>query len=137
MILLDAMQKSYDNEVTDEFMKPIVVTDKNGEAIGKLKEGDVVVFFNFRNDRAKELTIALTQKDLPEFGMKTIPLYYCTMTPYDATFKGLHIIYPKENADNTIGEILSCCRKNTAQDCRNRKICTCDFFLFRRTRGSV
>ena len=87
-------------------MKPIVVVDDKGDPVGKFKEGDVVVFFNFRNDRAKELTIALTQKDMPEYGMKTIPLYYCTMTPYDATFKGLHIIYPKENADNTIGRCL-------------------------------
>jgi 2,3-bisphosphoglycerate-independent phosphoglycerate mutase len=105
--ITDAMQKSYDNDITDEFMKPIVVVNDRGEAVGKVKEGDVIVFFNFRNDRAKELTIALTQKDLPEFGMRTIPLYYCTMTPYDATFKGLHVIYPKENADNTIGEVLS------------------------------
>ena len=64
--IIDAMQESYNAGVTDEFMKPIVVTDKNGEAIGKVKEGDVIVFFNFRNDRAKELTIALTQKDMPE-----------------------------------------------------------------------
>jgi 2,3-bisphosphoglycerate-independent phosphoglycerate mutase len=105
--ITDAMKKSYDNDITDEFMKPIVVVNDRGEAVGKVKEGDVIVFFNFRNDRAKELTIALTQKDLPEFGMRTIPLYYCTMTPYDATFKGLHVIYPKENADNTIGEVLS------------------------------
>jgi len=105
--IIEAMQKSYDNDITDEFMKPIVVVNDKGEAAGKVKEGDVIVFFNFRNDRAKELTIALTQKDLPEFGMRTIPLYYCTMTPYDATFKGLHVIYPKENADNTIGEVLS------------------------------
>ena len=104
--ILKAMQESYDNEVTDEFMKPVVVTDSKGEPLGKLREGDVVVFFNFRNDRAKELTIALTQKDMPESGMKTMPLYYCTMTPYDATFKGLHVIYPKENADHTIGEII-------------------------------
>jgi 2,3-bisphosphoglycerate-independent phosphoglycerate mutase len=105
--ILDAMQKSYDAGVTDEFMKPIVVTGSNGEAVGKLKEGDVVVFFNFRNDRAKELTIVLTQKDMPEAGMKTIPLHYCTMTPYDATFNGLHVIYPKENADMTIGEVIA------------------------------
>ncbi len=85
--IVQEMLKSYEAGVTDEFMKPIVVTD-NGKPIGKIKEGDVVVFFNFRNDRAKELTIALTQKDMPECGMKTIPLYYCTMTPYDATFQG-------------------------------------------------
>jgi 2,3-bisphosphoglycerate-independent phosphoglycerate mutase len=127
--ILDAMQKSYDNEVTDEFMNPIVVTDKNGEAIGKLKEGDVVVFFNFRNDRAKELTIALTQKDMPEFGLKTMPLYYCTMTPYDATFKGLHIIYPKENADNTIGEILAAAGKTQLRIAETEKYAHVTFFF--------
>jgi 2,3-bisphosphoglycerate-independent phosphoglycerate mutase len=105
--IVEAMQKSYDGGVTDEFMKPIVVVDKNANPVGRLKEGDVVVFFNFRNDRPKELTIVLTQKDMPECGMKTIPLYYCTMTPYDSTFKGLHVIYPKENADRTMGEILA------------------------------
>jgi 2,3-bisphosphoglycerate-independent phosphoglycerate mutase len=105
--ILDSMQKSYDSGVTDEFMKPVVVVDDNGNPVGTIKEGDVIVFFNFRNDRAKELTMALTQKDMPEAGMFTIPLYYCTMTPYDATFRGLHIIYPKENADNTMGEVLA------------------------------
>jgi 2,3-bisphosphoglycerate-independent phosphoglycerate mutase len=105
--IIKGMQDSYDNGVTDEFMKAIVVTDEKGNPVGTIKEGDVIVFFNFRNDRAKELTIALTQKDMPEHGMKTIPLHYCTMTPYDATFKGLHIIYDKENANNTIGEILA------------------------------
>ncbi len=104
--ILSAIQESYDNGITDEFMKPIVVTDEKGEPIGTLKEGDVVVFFNFRNDRARELTIVLTQKDMPEAGMHTIPLYYCTMTPYDATFKGLHVIYPKDNVENTIGEVI-------------------------------
>ena len=127
--VLDAMQKSYDAEVTDEFMKPVVVTNEKGEAIGKLKEGDVVVFFNFRNDRAKELTIALTQKDMPEFGMKTIPLYYCTMTPYDATYKGLHIIYPKENADNTIGEILSAAGKTQLRIAETEKYAHVTFFF--------
>lgn len=105
--ILEAMQKSYDSGITDEFMKPITVVDEKGKPVGTIKEGDVIIFFNFRNDRAKELTIALTQKDLLEFGMKTIPLYYCTMTPYDATFSGLHIIYPKENVTNTIGEVIA------------------------------
>ncbi len=105
--VVEAMEQSYRDEVTDEFMKPFVVVDDEGNPVGKLKDGDVVIFFNFRNDRAKELTIALTQKDMPEFGMKTMPLHYCTMTPYDATFKGLHVIYPKENAGNTIGEVIS------------------------------
>ncbi|MCU4175680.1 2,3-bisphosphoglycerate-independent phosphoglycerate mutase [Carboxylicivirga sp. N1Y90] len=101
--LLASIQASYDAEVTDEFIKPIV----NSSVDGKIAEGDVVVFFNFRNDRAKELTIALTQKDLPEHGMKTIPLHYCTMTPYDAKFEGLHILFDKENVKQTIGEVVS------------------------------
>ena len=127
--IIDAMQESYDEGITDEFMKPLVVVDGNGEAIGRLREGDVVVFFNFRNDRAKELTIALTQKDLPEFGMKTLPLYYCTMTPYDATFRGLHVIYPKENADNTIGEVLANAGKTQLRIAETEKYAHVTFFF--------
>ncbi len=98
----EAIQASYDNGVTDEFIKPIIV-----EKEGTIKENDVVIFYNFRNDRAKELTIALTQKDMPEEGMKTLPLYFCTMTPYDAAFEGLHILFDKENVQNTLGEYIS------------------------------
>lgn len=127
--ITDAMQESYNTGVTDEFMKPIVVTDKNGYAIGKVEEGDVIVFFNFRNDRTKELTIALTQKDMPENGMKTIPLYYCTMTPYDATFKGLHIIYPKQNAENTIGEVLAAAGKHQLRIAETEKYAHVTFFF--------
>ena len=127
--IIRGMQDSYDNGVTDEFMKPIIVTDDNNLPIGTIKEGDVIVFFNFRNDRAKELTIALTQKDMPEFGMKTIPLYYCTMTPYDATFRGLHIIYDKENADNTIGEILSKAGKKQLRIAETEKYAHVTFFF--------
>ncbi|MEN8156145.1 MAG: 2,3-bisphosphoglycerate-independent phosphoglycerate mutase [Bacteroidota bacterium] len=105
--VVSAIGESYDRGVTDEFVKPIVVVDKSGQPVGTLQEGDVVVFINFRNDRAKELTIALTQKDLPEHGMETLPLHYCTMTPYDATFKGLHVIYDKQNVTNTMGEVVS------------------------------
>jgi 2,3-bisphosphoglycerate-independent phosphoglycerate mutase len=127
--VIAAMQESYNAGVTDEFMKAIVVTDSKGEAIGKVKEGDVVVFFNYRNDRAKELTIVLTQKDMPENGMKTIPLYYCTMTPYDATFQGLHIIYPKENAENTIGEVLAAAGKNQLRIAETEKYAHVTFFF--------
>jgi len=127
--ILDGMQKSYDNGVTDEFMRPLVVVDGNGEAIGKVKEGDVIIFFNFRNDRAKELTIVLTQKDMPEFGMKTLPLHYCTMTPYDATFKGLQIIYPKENANNTLGEVLSDAGKTQLRIAETEKYAHVTFFF--------
>ncbi len=102
--VLEAIQRSYDEGVTDEFIKPIVAVDNTGKPLATIKEGDMVIFFNFRNDRAKELTIALTQRDLTDFGMHTIPLYYCTMTPYDATFEGLHILFDKDNVDNTLGE---------------------------------
>ena len=90
--------------VTDEFIKPI----NNANVDGTIKEGDVVIFFNYRNDRAKELTIVLTQQDMPEQGMHTIPglQYYC-MTPYDASFKGVHILFDKENVQNTLGEYLA------------------------------
>ena len=102
--MVAAMQESYDEGVTDEFVKAI----HNSTVDGTIKEGDVVIFFNYRNDRAKELTIVLTQQDMPEEGMRTIPglQYYC-MTPYDAGFKGVHIIFPKENVEDTLGEYLS------------------------------
>ncbi len=107
MNVVQALQESYDQGVTDEFVKPIVIVDRENQPLGTIREGDVVVFFNFRNDRAKELTIVLTQKDMPEHGMQTIPLHYCTLTPYDATFQGMHIIFDKENVHNTMGEVLS------------------------------
>ncbi|MBQ6191222.1 MAG: 2,3-bisphosphoglycerate-independent phosphoglycerate mutase [Bacteroidaceae bacterium] len=102
--MVKAMQESYDEGVTDEFIKPI----HNNTVNGCIEEGDVVIFINFRNDRAKELTIVLTQQDMPEQGMKTIPglQYYC-MTPYDASFTGVHILFPKENVENTLGEYIS------------------------------
>lgn len=83
-----AMQKSYDEGVTDEFVKPVVRIDEDGNPIGMIRPNDVVIFFNYRNDRAKELTIVLTQEDMPQQGMHTLPLYYCCMTPYDAKFEG-------------------------------------------------
>ena len=102
--MVAAMQESYDEGVTDEFVKPI----NNSTVDGTIKEGDVVIFFNYRNDRAKELTIVLTQHDMAEQGMYTIPdlQYYC-MTPYDASFTGVHILFPKENVTNTLGEYIS------------------------------
>ncbi len=105
--LISAIQLSYDNDITDEFIKPIVNVDSSGKPIGLIKEGDVVIFFNFRNDRAREITEVLTQTDMPEFGMKTIPLYYCTLTPYDSTYKGIHILFDKDNVTKTIGEVVA------------------------------
>lgn len=102
--MVAAMQESYDEGVTDEFVKPIV----NSTVDGRIKEGDVVIFFNYRNDRAKELTMVLTQQDMPEEGMHTIKdlQYYC-MTPYDASFTGVHILFKKENVQETLAEYLS------------------------------
>ena len=105
--MVAAMQKSYDEGVTDEFVKPIVRVDENGNPVGTIKPNDMVIFFNYRNDRAREITVALTQQDMPEQGMHTMPLYYCCMTPYDASFTGLHILFDKENVNNTIGEVVS------------------------------
>ena len=105
--MVAAVQSSYDNDVTDEFIKPIVHVDSEGRPVGTIKPNDVVIFFNYRNDRAKELTIVLTQQDMPEEGMHTMPLYYCCMTPYDAKFEGLHILFDKDNVPNTIGEYIA------------------------------
>lgn len=103
----EAMEASYAADVTDEFVKPIVHI-RDGKPLAKIEKGDVVIFFNYRNDRARELTIVLTQQDMPEHGMTTIPEldYYC-MTPYESSFTGLHILFPKENVQNTMGEIVS------------------------------
>ena len=105
--MVQAMQQSYDEGVTDEFIKPIVNVNNNGQPVAKIEEGDVVIFFNFRNDRAKELTIVLTQEDMREHGMHTIPLQYFTMTPYDSSFRGLNVLYDKDNVQNTMGEYVS------------------------------
>ena len=105
--MVAAVQNSYNNDVTDEFIKPIVHVDGEGNPVGVIKPNDVVIFFNYRNDRAKEITIVLTQQDMPEEGMHTLPLYYCCMTPYDAKFEGLHILFDKDNVPNTIGEYIA------------------------------
>lgn len=102
-----AVQKSYDEGVTDEFIKPIACVGADGKPQGLIQPDDLVIFFNFRNDRAKELTIVLTQEDMADFGMHKMPLYYCCMTPYDAKFQGLHILFDKENVNNTIGEYVA------------------------------
>ena len=124
-----AIQESYDEGVTDEFVKPIVVTDEAGQPLGNLKEGDVVVFFNFRNDRARELTMVLTQQQMPEAGMHTLPLHYCTMTPYDATFEGLHVIYDKDNVKNTMGETLAAAGLSQLRIAETEKYAHVTFFF--------
>ena len=127
--MVEAMQKSYDEGTTDEFVKPIVNVDAEGNAIGTMKPNDVVIFFNYRNDRAKELTIVLTQKDMPEEGMHTMPLHYCCMTPYDATFEGLHILFDKENVPNTLGEYVAAQGLKQLRIAETEKYAHVTFFL--------
>ena len=124
--MIQAMQESYDAGVTDEFIKPIV----NAGVDGTIKEGDVVIFFNYRNDRAKELTTVLTQQDMPEVGMKTIPglQYYC-MTPYDSSFKGVHILFDKDNVENTLGEYLAKEKKSQLHIAETEKYAHVTFFF--------
>ncbi len=105
--IVASVKKSYENDITDEFIKPIVRVDEDGVPVGKIQPNDVVVCFNFRTDRLRETTTVLTQQDMPEHGMSTMPLHFLTMTRYDESFKGVNIVYDKENVTNTMGEILS------------------------------
>ena len=104
----EGIKASYEADVPAEFIKPIVITGADGKPLAKIEEGAAVIFMNFRNDRAREITAVLTQNDMPDFGMKVIPnLYYCCMTPYDASFTGLHILFDKELVKDTLGEGVS------------------------------
>ena len=127
--MVAAMQKSYDEGVTDEFVKPIVRVDENGNAVGTICPNDMVIFFNYRNDRAREITVAHTQQEMPEQGMHTMPLYYCCMTPYDASFTGLHILFDKENVNNTIGEVVSNLGLSQLRIAETEKYAHVTFFL--------
>ncbi len=104
--LSDSIQKSYDAGITDEFIKPIVKTDAKGLPSATIKDDDVVIFFNFRTDRGRELTDALSQRDFPDHSMKKLNLHYVTMTNYDDTFIGMHVIFNKDNITETLGEVL-------------------------------
>ena len=127
--MVKAMQESYDAGITDEFVNPIIHVDADGNPLAKIQEGDVVIFFNYRNDRAKELTIVLTQKDMPEAGMKTLPLEYYTMTPYDDTFKAMHILFDKDNVQKTLGEIVSRAGLNQLRMAETEKYAHVTFFF--------
>lgn len=124
-----ALQGSYDEGVTDEFVKPVVMTTKDGAPVGTMQNGDTVVFCNFRNDRAKELTIALTQRDVDEAGMKRLSLDYYTMTPYDPTFAGLTVLFPKDEVKNTIGEYVSSLGLTQLRIAETEKYAHVTFFL--------
>ena len=102
----ESIQASYDNGVTDEFIKPIALTE-NDKSIATIKEGDAVICFNFRTDRCREITTALTQKEMPEYGMQTLNLHYPTRTMYDKTFKDINVIFEKDNLPNTLGQVVA------------------------------
>ncbi|WP_248723753.1 2,3-bisphosphoglycerate-independent phosphoglycerate mutase [Seonamhaeicola sp. ML3] len=104
--IVDAIEANYANDITDEFIKPIVSVNDNNEAIGKIKEDDVIIFFNFRTDRGRELTEALSQVDFPEHNMKKLKLHYVTLTNYNDTYKNVNVIFNKENLNETLGEVL-------------------------------
>ncbi len=127
--MVASMQASYDADVTDEFVNPIYRAGENGEAVGRIAEGDVVIFFNYRNDRAKELTVVLTQEDMEAEGMKIMPLYYCCMTPYDAKFQGLHILFDKDNVANTLGEYVASKGLSQLRIAETEKYAHVTFFL--------
>jgi len=101
-----AIQESYDSGITDEFIKPIVMIDKNDVPVATIQNEDVVIFFNFRTDRGRQLTHVLSQQSLDEYDMHKLKLHYVTMTNYDDSFKGVTVIYPKEDLNNTLGEVL-------------------------------
>ncbi len=124
-----ALEESYEEGVTDEFVKPVVMTTKDGTAVGTIQNGDTVVFCNFRNDRAKELTIALTQRDVEEADMKRLSLDYYTMTPYDPTFEGLTVLFPKDEVTNTIGEYVSSLGLTQLRIAETEKYAHVTFFL--------
>ena len=125
----EGIEASYSEGVTDEFIKPISVIGADGNPVGTIQEGDAVIFFNFRNDRAREITSVLTQEDMPDYGMKTLPLYYCCFTPYDDKFKGLHILFDKENVQETLGEVVSKAGKRQLRIAETEKYAHVTFFF--------
>ncbi|MCL3780163.1 2,3-bisphosphoglycerate-independent phosphoglycerate mutase [Prolixibacteraceae bacterium JC049] len=105
--ILESIKASYEEGVTDEFLKPLVMVDENGAPLTKIEEDDVVICFNYRTDRLRQMTIAFTQQDLEDHGMKTLPLQWYTMTNYKADFVGVNVIFDKENVKNTMGEVVA------------------------------
>ncbi|TCD04392.1 2,3-bisphosphoglycerate-independent phosphoglycerate mutase [Pedobacter frigidisoli] len=126
---LSAIQKSYANGVTDEFLKPIVLTQDNGEPIATIQNDDVVICFNFRTDRGREITTALTQKDFPEQQMHKLPLYYVTMTTYDESFEKVNVVFTKDDLVKTIGEVLAENNKNQIRIAETEKYPHVTFFF--------
>ena len=127
--LIASLSQSYKNGVTDEFVLPMVKTDLDGKPIGIIKDGDVVICSNFRTDRGREITIALTQKDFPEYEMKPLNLHYVTMTTYDETFKNVQVVFTKDDLAQTLGEVLEQNHKNQIRIAETEKYPHVTFFF--------
>ena len=127
--VLDAVEDSYKAGKTDEFIEPVVLTDENNKPLGLIKEEDVVICFNFRTDRCREITMALTQQNFPDHKMKTIPLHYVTMTNYDSTFSEINVVFEKDNLKMTIGEVLSKAGKSQIRIAETEKYAHVTFFF--------
>ncbi|MBI9040394.1 2,3-bisphosphoglycerate-independent phosphoglycerate mutase [Lutibacter sp.] len=126
---IESIEKSYAENVTDEFIKPIIMTNADGTPKAQIKADDVVIFFNYRTDRGRELTEVLTQQDYPEFGMKTLPLHYVTITNYDETYKGINVIYNTDNLVDTLGEVLEKAGKKQIRIAETEKYPHVTFFF--------
>ena len=126
---INSIQKSYDNKITDEFIKPIIMVDESNHPKGLIKEDDVVIFFNFRTDRGRQLTEVLSQKDHLEFSMYKKSLYFVTLTNYDKTFKNIKVVYNSENIENTLGEVLETAKKKQIRIAETEKYPHVTFFF--------
>jgi len=124
-----SIEASYAAGVTDEFIKPIIITNPDGTPKALIQEGDVVICFNFRTDRGREITIALTQQEIPEYNIVPLNLYYVTMTSYDDTFKGVKVIFQKDNLSNTLGEALEAQGKTQVRIAETEKYPHVTFFF--------
>ncbi|HET8837953.1 MAG TPA: 2,3-bisphosphoglycerate-independent phosphoglycerate mutase [Flavobacteriaceae bacterium] len=125
---LEAVSESYEKGISDEFIEPIVLSE-NGQPVATIKEGDVVIFFNFRTDRGRQLTQALSQENFPEYDMKSLALYFMTMTSYDETFKNINIIFQKDNLKATLGEVLEYTGKTQLRAAETEKYPHVTFFF--------
>jgi 2,3-bisphosphoglycerate-independent phosphoglycerate mutase len=123
------MKDSYASDKTDEFVQPHVRVDANGNVVGKIQAGDVVICFNYRTDRLRQTTVVLTQQDMPEHGMATLPLHYVTMTRYDESFSGVITVYDKDNLLNTMGELVSKLGKKQLRIAETEKFAHVTFFF--------
>lgn len=124
-----AIEKSYSEGITDEFIKPVVVTSADGQPVATIQPDDVVICFNYRTDRGREITAVLTQNDYPEFEMHKLPLYYVTMTTYDENFENVKVVFTKDDLTETLGEILAHNHKNQIRIAETEKYPHVTFFF--------